>query len=255
MNILNLQTLIMPVIVLTLSCDPSACGKSQQVGVGANKSNGPTISRTEDARVQEAADRFIKRFRQTLDFGTVFDEMFVQDAIRRLRTGQFFSSINLTPQLIESLDDQELERVYKAFMNSYYLRAVYDLGVGKNNTPPPDVEAVVKASKFANLLSNEGSGDAMIATRQEFEDFVREMTNIAGLYKAHLTPKVFASAAYKTRVRALYKSGGQVAITDGLEDFGVAKGTKVYQLDKDLFQFFFIEENGQFKVLNLGMGN
>lgn len=231
-----MRTLVLMVIVLTSSFDPLVCVKAQQ----------------EEARVQRAADRFIKRFRQTLDFGTVFDEMFVQDAMRPLRKAEFFQSMNLAPQLIDSLEDPELERFYKAILNYFYLRAVYDLAVGKDDKPPPNVDEAAKVSKFRNVFSDKGSGDAIIATRQEFDDFIKELANIAALYKRHLTPKVFASTAYKSSVEP---GDNQVQITDFLEGFGVAKGTKVYHLDKDIFQFYFMEEKGQFKVVYLSLGN
>jgi hypothetical protein len=238
----KMRLLVVPVIVLTLSFNPLTCVVAQQVA-GATKQ--------EEARVQQAANRFIKRFRKTLDFSTVFDELFARDAVRYLRRTEFLTMINLTPQLIDTLDDADLKRAYKAFMNCFYLRAFYDFGVGKDDKTPPDVEAVVKVSKFSNLLSDEGSGDTLITTRQEFEDFVKELTRLAALYKRHLTPKVFASAAYKDRV----DSDSYFQVSDGSEHFGIAKGTKIYRLDKDLFKFFFIEEKGQMKVLFLGLGD
>jgi hypothetical protein len=162
--------------------------------------------------------------------------------------------MNLSPQLVESLEEPALEKTYKAFMNYYYLKAVYDLGIGRNDSTPPDIAAALRRSKFSNLLSDEGSGDSItIATRRELDEFDNDLSNIARLYKGHLTPDVFDSPAYKERLKALKPPRPRLQVRDGNESLGVGKGTKVYELERDIFTLFFIEENGQIKVLTLGM--
>jgi hypothetical protein len=56
-------------------------------------------------------------------------------------------------------------------------------------------------------------------------------------------------------VRAINKERRALQIRDGYESLGVKKGTKVYEVEQDIFNFFFIEESGKLKVLTLGMGN
>lgn len=211
----------------------------------------------ETRHVEKAADRFVGRFRERLDFGAVFDEMFVTDAIQRLRKAGFFESSGIIPQLVERLDDATLKRIYKAFMNYYYLKAVYDLGVGKNESTPPEVAAVIKASKFFNLLSDTGSVDAPdITTREELEQFVVDLSNIAAMYKKRLPRNVFDSPTYNTSLKAInMDKRSTVRIRDGYEDFGVKEGVKVYEVEQDIFIIFFVEEDGELKVLTLGMGN
>lgn len=196
------------------------------------------MSQPEELRVREAADRFIKRFRKTLDFSTVFDEAFVAGSIQRLRKAGFFQSMNLTPQLVESLDQSVLEQAYKAFMNYYYLKAVYELGIGKNESIPPDVAAALSTSKFYNLLSDEGSGDLKITTPRELDEFVNDLSNVAKLYKSHLSPNIFESAAYKAGLKTINTQRRGIEIRDGDESLGVEKGTKVYEVQKDIFNFF-----------------
>lgn len=214
------------------------------------------MSPQEARRVEEAADRFIRRFRETLDFGTVFDEMFVSDAIQRLRKTGFFRGVNVSQQLVEQLDDATLERVYKAVMNFYYLNGVYDLSVGKESAPP-EVTAALRSSKYLSTLADEEGGEPpTITTRQELEQYVADLNNVAALYKQRLPSDVFTSPAYKASLKAINKDKrSPVRIRNGYEDFGIKEGTKVYAVEQDIFIFFFVEESGELKVLTLGMGN
>src|SRR5437870_838266 len=106
------QNILVGVLVLVTSGNASACGmdkskmpdKSSQTSRRATKKV-VALSQEERKRVDEAADRFIRRFRETLDFGVVFDEMGASNAIQVLRDGNFFRSINISPQLVAKLDE------------------------------------------------------------------------------------------------------------------------------------------------------
>lgn len=98
----------------------------------------------------------------------------------------------------------------------------------------------VKKIEVLKSALGEGGGDLItIATRQELNEFISDLSNIGALYKAHLSPNVFDSAAYKERIRGHSQPRRRLRIRDGYESFGVAKGTKVYELEKDIFTFFF----------------
>ncbi len=207
-------------------------------------------------QVEKAADRFVKRFHKTLDFNIVFEEMFVSDAVQRHRSAGFFQGVNLHEQLVNSVDNTVLERTYKAIMSYYYLKAAYEGGVSKK-TQPSAVITAINASKFENLVSDEGTGDEPIVhTPQELDEFIRDYNKIAKLYRDHLPSNVFESVTYKRSLKSISKDKrSPVRIRDGYEDFSAKKGTKVYRIEQDIFAFFFVKENGELKVLTLGMGN
>lgn len=253
-----LQSSIFSVLILGFSLNANSCGETRNAARAQSQNERvPAMSSQEALRVEQAADRFVKRFRQTLDLSVLFDEMFVGDAIQRLRQAGFFRSMNMGPQLVEKLDDPTLTRTYKAFMNYYYLKAVYDLGVRKGQDTPVEVTAVISTSKFFNLLSDGGSGDSPVMTsRQELDQFVADIENIAASYRKHLPQDFFKTRTYKENLKLINKPEETLPrIHDGYETLGVAKGTKVYEIEQDIFTFFFVDEKGELKVLALGMGN
>jgi hypothetical protein len=254
---MNLQSIIFSVLILGLPLNANSCGKALNAGRAQSQNERvPAMSSEQSLRVQHAADRFIERFRETLNFGVVFDEMFVDDAIQRLRKAKFFRGMHIDRRL-EKLDDLVLTRTYKAFMNYYYLKAVYDLGVRKGQDPPPEVTTVIRTSKFSDLLSDEGSGDSpVVTTQQDLDQFVADLDKIAASYKKHLPPDFFKTRTYKENLKLINKPEDTFPrIHDGHETLGVAKGTKVYEIEQDVFTFFFIDKNGELKVLALGLGN
>jgi hypothetical protein len=257
MSAAGLHSVALAVVALASTINAPSCTKAQQARSQQRKEKSSAVPSQEARRVEEAADRFIKRFRETLEFGIVFDEMFVPDAVQRLRNAGFFQGINIGEQLVPNLDDATLKRTYKAYMSYYYLKAAYDLGVGKEGNTPPEVAAALRASKFYNLLSDEGGGDSpTVTTRQEMEQYVADLNKIAALYRQQLTPSVFTSPTYRASLQAIKKDKrSSVRIRNGYEDFGVREGVKVYEVEQDLFTFFFVEESGELKVLTLGMGN
>jgi ABC-type hemin transport system substrate-binding protein len=99
----------------------------------------------------------------------------------------------------------KLKRTYKAFMNYYYLKAAYDLGVGNETSAPPEVITVIRASKFYDLLSDEGSGDTTVNTQKDLDQFVADLNDVAALYKKRLSQEVFNSPTYKASLKAINK--------------------------------------------------
>ena len=164
--------------------------------------------------------------------------------------------MNISQQLIESLDNAMLKRTYKAFMNYYYLKAAYDLGVGDGSSAPPEIDTVIRTSKFYDLLSDEGSGGAIVTTRKDLEQFVADLNDVATLYKKRLSQNLFNSPTYKDSLKAINRDKrSSVRIRNGYEDFGIREGVKVYEVEQDIFDFFFIEENGKLRALTLGIGD
>lgn len=264
----NLQTIALTVLAVLSSLNAPSCATAQQASPNRPrqvKEKVADISTQEMRRVEEAADRFVKRFHDTLDFGVVFDEMFVADAVQRLRDANFFHSMEISKQLVEKVDNATLERSYKAVMGFYYLKGGYDLSIRplagneQNGDPPlpPEITDALKASKHLRVFLDDRIEDApILTTRPELEEYIADLNKIASLYKQYLPKNAFSSLTYKASLKAITKDKrSPVRIRNGYEDFGIKKGTKVYTIEQEIFIFFFVEENGKLKVLTLGMGN
>ena len=214
----------------------------------------------EAMRVKAAADHFVRRFHATLDFRTVFEEMFVSDAGQRLRKSNFFEGLNIKDELVTRLDDSRLRGIYEGFMNLYYLRMIYDFGQPLSQDPkssdshlPLEIISAIKSSPFKELLSDPVTTDSpVIGEETQLTSFMKDLKRVADLYRKHLPRQVFNSRNYKANVRELnYTRKVGFQIKNGFPELGVPDNTKVYVYEKDIFIMVFLEEGGQLKILTL----
>src|SRR5262245_34186461 len=89
-------------------------------------------------RAEQIADRFVERFQQTLDFGSVWKEFRLSDPSCTHRANgnlseSDYAKLRLTGDIIEKL--------YIATMNLYYLKAVYDLSLTRIDSQSEDDSA------------------------------------------------------------------------------------------------------------------
>jgi hypothetical protein len=234
------------------------------VGSVTRKQQGSSNKQEKLKRADQAADQFIKQFHETLDFGVAFDEVAISDAIQRLRKNRFFQSLDLSDSLAEEIDDATARRLYKAFMNFYYLRVVYSASikvgfVDIDRAPlPQDIRGALQHShQLSNLLLTNSTDDPpKVMTMQELTQYITDLEQIAKLYKKHLPPDVFNSPIYKTNIKALEKERGRsLEIERGDDYFGVEDYTEVYVINRDIFTLYFIEKDGKMKLLGLSIDN
>ncbi|HEX6189815.1 MAG TPA: hypothetical protein VFZ40_17195 [Pyrinomonadaceae bacterium] len=206
-------------------------------------------------RARMTANRFVEKFQATLDFGATFTEVGVSNPITGLRTAKFFKSINIEDDLVKGLNDEELTRIYRAFMNLHFLNALYYCGKPQQEVPS-DIKLAINSSKFFSTLRDEGGVAPLITTKKELTEYVADMEKLAILYRKHLPPSLFNSASYKQCVAASGRPNNHdVSVRDGFEDFGVSKGSKVYVITRGLFTMYIMEEKGEMRILAFGFGN
>ena len=223
----------------------------------------PVAEQRKRRRAEAAADLFIKRFHQTLDFGVAFDEFAVPDAIHRLRKGDELKGLGLTEDLDKQVDDQTAANFYKVSMNFIYLMNIYSASVeGGSGNPetdplPKDMQEVVERSpQLKHIFSDTVEDFPKVASLEELRRYMSDLNRMAALYKKHLPRNVFASETYKRNIKALEKERGhQFEIYKGDDYFGIDKKVEVYGVCRDLFCFRFIEEKGKFKILGVILGN
>src|SRR6185437_8518836 len=106
-----------------------------------------------ERRAGQVADRFVNRFRKTLDFGVAWKAFRLSDPSCTQRANGM---------LIESdygrlkLSSRTIEKLYIATMNYYYLKSVYDLSLAPidsqyesdDSLTPNEVKVIQNRSKF-----------------------------------------------------------------------------------------------------------
>lgn len=248
-------------ILSALRIVPLACGivlASAYVGLSTSLQNEPVMTQGDRQRASEAADRFLMRFRESLDFGTVFDEMGSPKAMVGLRNTGFFEEFQFNPDLTHRLDDASLRRAYKAMMNVYYLGMLYNISKcdgGKAPELPKDIKALLKESTFTGAEDTDDSR-SKINTTQDLEEYVSLNETLAILYKKHLPPGAFETPAYKKKFARLdrQREKDHVAFSN-YESFGIPKGSPIYLAQRDFFSIVLVAEAGETKVIRVGMGN
>ena len=207
-----------------------------------------------ERRAGQVADRFVERFRQTLDFGIAWKGFRLSEpscthrANGNLGQGDY-ERLKLSSGMIEKL--------YIATMNLYYLKAVYDLSVaridaksGSEDPPTPrEIEAAEKNSKFFQ------NDDRKLQNADDVGELIATFDQLAGLYRKYLPKKAMKSAAWGANQKYLISRTGMdhSGILNGNPTFCVPEKTNVYIVDRGIFYFYIVEEGGKMKVAGLGI--
>jgi hypothetical protein len=219
---------------------------------------GQSLEADKRRRAEAAADLFIRRFRETRDFGRVFDELTVSDAFQRLRRAGELISFGLDESLAKEIDERTAVRFYKALMNLIYLRSVYAMSrkVGVIVDPyrarlPRALRRVVNKSKQLRFIYSHSIEDfPSITNQRDLQQFIADMERMSALYRKLLPRGVFNSAAYRANVGQLESErGDHYGVDEGDDYYGIAETVEVYGLCRDIFCFRLVEEGGKLKVL------
>jgi hypothetical protein len=198
-----------------------------------------------------AADRFVERFAQTQDFKVAWKEFHMSDISCTIKTNGFFS---LDDYRRLNLEDELIERFYVAVMNYYYLKAVHDVHFAPLNSEfseeeitPKEILLAEKNSTYVKTNAKEPDSAA------EAEQMIVEMRRFAKLYRKYTPRNVMRSPAWRAKVAPF--EGEDVPdsrrIMNGRSDFCVPDNVKIYIVQRGIFYFYFVEENGSMRVAGL----
>jgi hypothetical protein len=221
------------------------------------------VDRAKLRQAERTADRFVERFRQTLDFGTVWRETQVSDASCNYRRNgpwetKDYERLKLNDALVESL--------YLAYMNCFYLSFAYRLSLTRITEDEGYDRAIAKLlpeeirAAERKLVDIEAGHEGRLRPQQarEVEAVVAELNRLAGIWRKHLPRNVMRSAVWRANVKYLLsKEGlGHLGVyRGGHTNFCIPNDVKYYVVDRALFYFYFIEEKGRMKVAGLGVGS
>jgi hypothetical protein len=214
-----------------------------------------SVDREKLKLAEKAADRFVERFRQTLDFGTVWKEFHMSDISCTIKANGFFS-LNDYKRL--KFEDVLLERFYVALMNYYYLKGVHDLSVARMDSDlseeamtPKEIRVAEKRSTYVKTNGKEPRN------AKEIEEMIVELRRFARLYRKYIPRNVMRSAAWQANSRYIAGRGAwdHTGVLNGHPDFCVPNNVKLYIVERSIFYFYFVEESGRMRVAALGIGN
>ncbi len=203
-------------------------------------------------RAGQVANRFVNRFRETLDFGIVWKAFRLSDPSCTHRANGNFSESDYERLKLSS---RTIEKLYIATMNYYYLKAVYDLSLARidsqsgDSPVPREVEVIEKKSKFFQ------NDDRKPQNTEEVRELINTFDQLAAQYRKHMPNRTMKSPAWRANQKYLIARGGMdhAGVLNGDATFCIPEQTKVYIVDRGLFYFYIVEEGGKMKVAGLGI--
>jgi hypothetical protein len=193
----------------------------------------------------------VEAYRQRRDFKDCFQAFFVRDAVERMKLARFFKSMDLDPDLIQTAAKDELAHAYVAIMNYRFASLAYEFNYPKAPVPQ---KLTSRKENYRYLLSVIGDSQATTAvvTKQDLARFTGEFEHAAEVCRRLLPKDVFKSSNYKRRI-AENITVDTLDKLNGLPNFGIPEGTAVFALSRDMFDFYFINDHGHYRVVTLGL--
>lgn len=210
----------------------------------------------------EAGDQVVKRFRETLDFGIVFDEMASKKARKILeKFASDFGSIDKSYFEKQTAETKEL--IFKSELNSMYLGAAFMLTFlnERDKTKPdfylpPGYFKLVKSFKFLNGFSEDPSrkNKLPIQNDKDLGIYLEELAKWNKFLRKHLPRKFFTLRRYKKNLKDPVLEPKEY-VGKGDSYFKVPEGVDVFGVVRDMFSLVFIEEDGKMKILGIIIGD
>ncbi|HEX5883509.1 MAG TPA: hypothetical protein VFY67_03085 [Pyrinomonadaceae bacterium] len=205
-------------------------------------------------RAEQVADRFVDRFRATLDFGMAWKAFRLSDPSCTHRANGILSESDYE-QL--KLSSRTIEKLYVATMNYYYLMAVHDLSLvlidsqsdSDDSLTPNEVKVILKRSKFFQ------NDDRKPQNAREVGELISTFDQLSALYRKDMPAGAMKSPAWLANQKSLIAKSGMDyrGALNGSATFCVPQKTKVYIVDRGLFYFYVVEEKRKMKVAGLGI--
>lgn len=233
-------------VVLTIAVGYPTLHTSCQSTVGSTD-----VDRKTRQQLEQTAQSFVETYRKRKDFKDCFQAFFVRDAVERMKLAQFFQSMDLDSALIQDATRDELARAYVAVMNYHFASLAYEFNYPKAPVPQKLTSHKKDYRYLSSVIGDSQAGTAVV-TKQDLARFTGEFEYAAEVYRRLLPADAFKSSNYKRRI-AENTTADRLDKLNGLPNFGIPEGTPVFALSRDMFDFYFINDRGRYRVLTLGL--
>ena len=217
------------------------------LGSGQAKASNATKGTTGQREAEAAVTRAMQRFYETLDYAVIWKEFHVTNAALRDFEVEAMTW-NLVSYRAEGLSPHRLsmdsrERAFIATRNFWGLMSA--LRFTTDNELPeslgPLYESITRRQRpYAN--SEELDSDYTAVTNH-MSDMLRKL----------ILPKNVGSASYKLKLNKFVETNPATRedMNEVFAPAGLRRDVKVYIVQRELFHFYLIEENGQYKILSV----
>jgi len=209
----------------------------------AQTSRATTAAQLRQKDAEEEADRVMRRFYETLDFGVVYREMYVSEPLKsREVRATVRSSVGAPPSKI---DFAARERAYIAKRNFDFLVSAQGF------TYDGDKETFKKGAEqqlmlyFMPMLS---PANSPILTSEGLDSrFTANWNHLSEFWRKFVVKENFETDLYRKRISLFQES--RPPERDFVKQIGLGK--EIYVVRRERHYLYFVEENGKFRMLSV----
>lgn len=233
----------------------SSCAVAQQKGspvVSADRQAAQaddkqqTAVDTEKQRAaEEAAERIMRRFYETLDFGTVYRELFVADPAREFEVSLIVDN-KVNWERKKKISFAAKERAYVAMINFWWLIS----SVRFTSTDREKVMAVLEGLNEPYLKLTRSDPETNIQSDADLdEQFTAVLKQMSDVVRKEVKPANFGTEIYNAEVGKVEEAepDKRQELKELFAD--VLKGREIYAVRRELHYLYLTEENGEFRLL------
>jgi hypothetical protein len=215
------------------------------------RTKAPLISR-EQRSLEEAADRVMQRFYDTLDFVTVYRELFVSNPLKekevRISAGYVFQMGRPLGDFNDAalkLDFAPLERAYLAGKQFNFLVSAQNFTYdGDEDKFRQELEHQIKQFYMPMMAETNWP---IKTTDDLYGHFTSYYEQLNSFMRQYIVPRNYQSDLYRSRVAAFKESKPPVSRIKDI--FGLRQ--KLYVAQRERLHLYFVKENGVFKLLTI----
>lgn len=232
-------------VVLSISLSSTALQTSGQSTFGS-----ANVDHKTRQQLEQTAQSFVEAYRKRREFRVCFKAFFVRDAVHRMKLSGFFKNMELDPALIQDATTDELARAYVAIMNYHFASLAYEFNYPEAPVPR-ELTSHKEDYRYLLPVIGESKVATAVVTKDDLARFTREFEYAAEVYRRLLPRGAFNSASYKRRLAEI-GDAGKLDKLDGLPGSGIPRGTPVFALTRDMFNFYLVNVHGHYRVITLG---
>ena len=202
---------------------------------------------------EQAADMVMHRFYDTLDFSTIYDEMYVSDPLKTqevdiivgnlLRQGLSLNKRS-DSRIFSEIEFVARERFYIALQNFAFLVSAMNFTY---DGPKEKLDNVLQAEIKKHYMPIVDPKYRLIRSSDELDSkLTANFEQMNRALRDYVVARNFNSDLYRKRQASFQESRGPEALADL---FGVRQ--RIYVAQRERLHLYFVEENGAFKMLSV----